>query len=165
MEAPALSPHEAVAWHGFLQAHAMVVRRLEAALLTRHNLPLNGMQVLARLVGSKGGEVRMSDLATAVALSPSGLTRLADRLEAEGLIKRQTSSADGRAVHVVITDQGRVRLEESHRTHTVELRRLFLDHFTAADLDQLGSLWRRLNLPSDPVFLSELAQQAEPAIG
>ena len=75
-----LTSAEQLAWRGFLRAHATVVRALEADLQTEHDLPLASYDVLVQLAEAPGHAMRMSELASSVLLSRSGLTRLVDRL-------------------------------------------------------------------------------------
>ncbi len=92
-----LHPHDAAArldelelgaWRGFLRAHAALSRELDAELTAAHGLPLSTYEVLLFLADSPDGHMRMSDLADSVLLSRSGLTRLVDRLERDGLVQR-----------------------------------------------------------------------------
>jgi DNA-binding MarR family transcriptional regulator len=88
--------------------------------------------------------MRMRDLATSVILSRSGLTRLADRLEREGLIRRESCPSDARGAYAVLTPAGAQKLAAARATHLAGVRSLFLQHFTEAELDVLGDAWERL---------------------
>jgi DNA-binding MarR family transcriptional regulator len=99
--------------------------------------------VLLRL-DMDGGHLRMSELADMVFLSPSGVSRLVDRLVADGLLERRACDSDGRAVHAAITDQGRALLLQAEPTYTAALRRLFVGQFTQAEYAELGALLLRL---------------------
>ena len=89
-----LTTDELAAWRGFLQTHARLTRRLDEELRAAHDLPLTSYDVLVQLEGAPGREMRMSELADAVLLSRSGLTRLVDRLERQGLIERRECPDD-----------------------------------------------------------------------
>lgn len=91
-----------------------------------------------------GGHLRMSDLADTVLLSPSGASRLVDRLVADGLIERQPCGADGRAVHAAITPRGRELLSEAQPTYAAALRRLFVDRYSAEEYEVLAGLMLRV---------------------
>ncbi len=99
--------------------------------------------VLQQLVMS-GGHLRMSELADTVLLSPSGVSRLVDRLAAEGLLERRPCEADGRAVHAAITDRGRALLAEAASGFTIALRRLFVGRYTPEEYEQLAALLLRV---------------------
>nr|MCW2728789.1 transcriptional regulator, MarR family [Aeromicrobium sp.] len=83
-----LTETELGAWRSFLRAHAQITRKLEADLVAEHELPLPSYDVLLQLAESPGRRLRMTELADRVLLSRSGLTRLVDRLEREGLVER-----------------------------------------------------------------------------
>src|SRR3954453_22836173 len=83
-----LSPIEQRAWRGLVRAHACLVKRLDAQLEAEHGLALTSFEVLILLDGTEGGKLRMHDIAASVMLSRSGLTRLVDRLQRDGLVNR-----------------------------------------------------------------------------
>ena len=105
------------AWRTFLRAHATVTRRLEADLLAAHGLPLASYDVLVQLVEAPGRRLRMTELADRVLLSRSGLTRLVDRLEREGVVRREPCVEDGRGMFAVLSDAGYDRLRACSGTH------------------------------------------------
>jgi DNA-binding MarR family transcriptional regulator len=88
--------------------------------------------------------MRMRDLAASVILSRSGLTRLADRLEREGLIRRESCDDDARGAYAVLTPAGAEKLAVARTTHLAGVRSLFLQHFSEAELDALGDAWERV---------------------
>jgi DNA-binding MarR family transcriptional regulator len=138
-----LKEAETQAWVGLLHAHATLTRQLDAELIAAHGLSISGFEVLWRVAAAPDGHLRMTDLAELVLLSPSGLSRLVDRLEAEGMIERVACPTDGRAINATITEVGRRRLEESQATHFEGIRRRFLAHFDEAEIDQLAVFWTR----------------------
>ena len=138
-----LNEAETQAWVGLLHAHSTLVKQLDAELLAAHGVSLSGFEVLWRLATASEGRLRMTDLAELVMLSPSGLSRLVDRLEAEKMIERVACPTDGRAINATITEAGRKKLEESRPTHSEGVRRSFLAHFDPAEIDQLAVFWTR----------------------
>ena len=150
MAAPANSPagvltdEEAAAWVGFLRSHATLVRELDASLTEAHGLPLSSYEVLLRLSREPEGRQRMSDLADSVWLSRSGITRLIDRLERDGLVERSACASDARGSFAVITATGRAKLEEARTTHVADVRERFLSRFDAVEQAQLADFWSRL---------------------
>jgi DNA-binding MarR family transcriptional regulator len=138
-----VSEEELTCWFNFLNAHTDLTRRLDARLETAHRISLAEHTVLQQLVLG-GGHLRMSALADTVLLSPSGVSRLVDRLVAEGLIERKPCEADGRAVHATITDGGRALLAEAEPTYTAVLRSLFVDKYTAEEYAHLAALLLRV---------------------
>jgi DNA-binding MarR family transcriptional regulator len=141
--AAALSAAELTCWFNFLTAHTDLTRRLDAALHGAHRVSLAEHTVLQQLVLG-GGHLRMSALADTVLLSPSGVSRLVDRLVAGGLIERQPCEADARAVHAAITDRGRALLAEAEPTYGAALRRLFVGQYSAEEYGRLADLLLRV---------------------
>lgn len=91
-----------------------------------------------------GGHLRMSELADTVLLSPSGVSRLVDRLVADDLLERRPCGADGRAVYAAITDRGRALLAEAEPTYAAALRHLFVGKYTSEEYEQLAALLLRV---------------------
>ena len=139
-----LDERELRAWRGMLRAHAALTKALDADLEAAHGLPLSSYEVLLYLNDAEGGRMRMRDLATSVILSRSGLTRLADRLEREGLIRRESCPSDARGAYAVLTPAGVEKLALARATHLAGVRSLFLQHFSEDELDRLGDAWERL---------------------
>jgi DNA-binding MarR family transcriptional regulator len=127
-----------------LRAHAELTRTLDAELARDHDLPLTSYEVLLYLADSPGGRMRMSELADSVLLSRSGLTRLVDRLERQGLLTRERCESDARGYFAQITPEGRRAFDAARRTHLDGVRRLFLDRFSRGELRTLGDLWEKL---------------------
>jgi DNA-binding MarR family transcriptional regulator len=132
------------AWRGLLRVHASLVRALDAELDAEHGVPITSYEVLIHLADSPEGRMRMRDLADAALLSRSGLTRLVDRLERDGLIERAACSSDARGAFAVITAAGRDLLARARPAHRGGVRRRFLDHFDEDELVRLASYWERV---------------------
>ena len=133
------------AWRTFLRAHATVVRRLEAELLNEHGLPLATYDVLVQLSEAPGRALRMTELADRVLLSRSGLTRLADRLERDGLLRRRACPSDARGTLAELTQAGLDRLREAWPTHARGVAEHFSDRFDDAELATLATLLGKLD--------------------
>jgi DNA-binding MarR family transcriptional regulator len=127
-----------------LRAHAELTRALDAQLTREHDLPLSSYEVLLFLADAPDGRMRMSELAESVLLSRSGLTRLVDRLERDGLLKRERCESDARGLFAEITPEGRELFDAARRTHLDGVRALFLDRFSRDELRTLGGLWQKL---------------------
>src|ERR1700761_2041596 len=110
----ALTIGELRAWRGLLRAHGCLAKRLDAELERAHGLPMTSYQVLDHLQEAQGGRMRMCDLAEQAQLSRSGLTRMVDRLEREGLLERCSCDHDARGSYACLTVSGRERVEEAH---------------------------------------------------
>ena len=139
-----LDERELRAWRGMLRAHAALTKALDADLDSAHGLPLSSYEVLLYLDDAPDRRMRMRDLAASVILSRSGLTRLADRLEREGLIRRESCPSDARGAYAVLTPAGAEMLAIARTTHLAGVRSLFLQHFSGDELDVLGDAWDRV---------------------
>ena len=139
-----LSREELAAWRGFLRVHSSLFHQLDAELSAADDLPLSSYEVLLLLEDAPQRRLRMSDLSRSVLLSPSGVTRLVDRLEREGLVTRERCADDGRGYNAVLTEAGGARLQRARATHLAGVRRLFLDKLGDADLLQLAEYWEKL---------------------
>jgi DNA-binding MarR family transcriptional regulator len=140
-----LDKEELSAWRGMLRAHAGLTRELDAELTREHDLPLSSYEVLLFLADAEDGRMRMSELADSVLLSRSGLTRLVDRLERQGLLKRERCESDARGLFAEITPEGRRVFDAARQTHLDGVRKLFLSRFSRAELRALGALWQKLD--------------------
>jgi DNA-binding MarR family transcriptional regulator len=134
-----LSDAELRAWQAFLHAHHQVVRRLDAELRAEHDLPLNGYDVLLRLARAPRRSLRMTDLAERVMMSPSGLTRVVDRLVEARLVRRERSSGDARVMLASLTDEGRRVVRRAARTHLRGIREHFTGQLTGAQLREVAA--------------------------
>ncbi|CAB4919415.1 unannotated protein [freshwater metagenome] len=139
-----LSARELRAWRGMLRAHAALTKALDADLEAQHGIPLTSYEVLLLLADAPDHRMRMSDLADAVLLSRSGLTRLVDRMARDGLLERETCDSDARGAYARITPAGLTLLAAARRTHLAGVRARFLDHVAADEQDLLGSCWERV---------------------
>jgi DNA-binding MarR family transcriptional regulator len=139
-----LDEEELAAWRGMLRAHAELVRELDAELAREHDMPLSSYEVLLFLNDSSEGRMRMSELADSVLLSRSGLTRLVDRLERQGLLRRERCESDARGFFAEITPEGRRAFAVARKTHLDGVRRLFLSRFSRDELRTLGGMWQKL---------------------
>lgn len=108
--ADAPTPEQITAWRLVFETQARVVERVEAALAERGLPPLAWYDVLWALREAPERRLRQSELANAVVMSRSGLSRLVDRIEAAGLLRREACPSDRRGTDVVLTNEGRAML-------------------------------------------------------
>jgi DNA-binding MarR family transcriptional regulator len=139
-----LGPAELAAWRGMLRAHASLFHEMDAELTAAHGLALRSYEVLLHLEDAPRHRLRMSDLSHSVLLSASGVSRLVDRLERDGLVHRERCSEDGRGYWTVLTTNGEGKFRKARATHLAGVRRLFLRHFAADDLTRLADYWERV---------------------
>jgi DNA-binding MarR family transcriptional regulator len=132
------------AWRSYLQSHASIVRMLDAELVAEHGMTTRDYEVLLYLAQADGKQLAMSALAERTMLTRSGITRLVDGLVEAGWIERVACPNDARVSYAQLTDDGHAKLREAGCSHVTSIHRLFLEHFTLQEIDQLASLLRRL---------------------
>lgn len=127
-ERPAgLDADRLAAWRAFLEIHARITDVLAQELKAAHDLPLTWYDVLVQLSEAPDGQLRMQELADAVLLSKSGLTRLVDRMEQEGYVERVACDDDRRGTYAQLTASGRATLERCAPAHISGVARHFGD--------------------------------------
>ena len=139
-----LSEEYLVAWRTFLKAHATIIDRIERDLLAAHRPSLSTYDVLIELYEAPQHRLRMHELAERVVLSRSGLTRLVDRLEAEGLLTRDRSAADRRGAYAVITDRGIAALHQTWPIYAKGIAEYFAQWLTLEEAQLLESAFTRI---------------------
>lgn len=106
-----ISEEQLRTWRAFLNAHSTMLRRISRDLEEADLPPLTWYDVLAALRDAPDGQLRQVEIAERVLLSHSGLSRLIDRIEKQGLVDRRVCTSDRRAFFVALTDEGRAMLE------------------------------------------------------
>lgn len=127
------------AWRAFLGSYAIVRDHLERELEGARGMPLSWYEVLVRLSAAPGGSIRMQQLARGVFLSKSGLTQVATRMEAAGLIKREPCPSDRRGINAVITPEGIRAARRATVVHLGGIQSHFASHLDDAELEALAA--------------------------
>jgi DNA-binding MarR family transcriptional regulator len=122
-----LSVEERVLWRRFVETHAAIVRRLDEGLRVQSGLTLSSYEVLFELVRAPGNRLRMAELAERLLFTRSGVTRLVDRLERDGLVERNECPDDGRGVYAILTAKGFATFESAVRPFVDGIRQMFFD--------------------------------------
>lgn len=143
-----LRDEELTAWREFLRAHARLTRRMETDLVREQRLSLAAYDVLVQLAEAPQHRLRMTDLADALLLSRSGVTRLVGRLEQIGLVARCRAAGDGRGVVAELTDRGLDRLRTASATHVGGVSRHFAGQLDPVQLALLREICTTLAGPS-----------------
>ncbi len=143
-----LNDQEMAAWRAFLRAQVTVLGALERELESERGLPIAFYDVLVVLSEADGGRLRMSELAKRVVLSRSGVTRLVDRMEREGLVQREQCPADRRGYETVITAEGREVLRKAWPVHARGVAEHFARHLSKEEADVIADALGRMS-PSD----------------
>jgi DNA-binding MarR family transcriptional regulator len=130
-------------WRAFLTAHARVTRRISREL-TAEGLPdLGWYDLLWALRRSPGARLRVNELARAVVLSPTAMSRFVDRAVGAGVVAREPDPDDRRAQLVVLTDEGRALLRRMWPVYRRGIEAHFAAHLDA-DPRELTAMLRRI---------------------
>lgn len=132
------------AWPVFLRSSGLLIDILDRELRAATGLQLTWFDVLAQLSKTSDGRMPMKQLAENILLSKSGITRLVDRMETAGLIRRDSCATDGRVVYAAITPAGRKLF---HRAAPIAFRGVeehFARHITPAEAQALVSILSKI---------------------
>jgi DNA-binding MarR family transcriptional regulator len=152
---------EMSAWHSMLRAYASVLRRLESELATEQGLSLPSYEVLVALSEAPERSLRMTELSSAALLSPSGVTRLVDKLQREGMVRRRRCAADARVIYCELTEAGLARLVQAYPTHLRGVRQHLVDKLSREDLQGIVTSMGKLE---DPEACTEPAVPSAEAV-
>jgi DNA-binding MarR family transcriptional regulator len=150
MASTRLSELELRAWQSLLHAHHDVVRTLDADLQEQHSISFSEYDVLLRLARAPERVLTMGELAERTMLSPSGTTRLVDRLVARELIRRRPGPDDGRVMMATLTPAGVTLVRAAARTHLRGIREHFTGRLTDGQLEQVVSALETISGPHVP---------------
>lgn len=143
------------AWLRFLRAHAAVTRQLSARLEAQHGLTMNDYDVLVQLYWAPERAMRRVDIARAVLLTASGITRLLDGLERSGWVEKRACSTDARVSYAALTEAGVTKFESARDSHIADIEELFASNFTDEERDTLAELLTRLPLAETSAACTE----------
>lgn len=145
-----LTETELRAWQALLHAHHDLVQRLDLELREEHGITFAEYDVLLRLARVSGAALRMTDLAERAMLSPSGVTRLVDRLMVRGFVRREADQDDARATLATLTDEGKRRVRLAARTHLRGIRQHFTGRLSERQLRQVAEALEIITGPHRP---------------
>jgi DNA-binding MarR family transcriptional regulator len=128
-----LQDEDVATWRAFLEAHAALLRAVERDLAHAGLPPAGWYDVLLPLYEADGRRLRMAELAERVLISRTGLTRLVDRVEAAGLLRREPVPGDRRGTYVVLTAAGRGMLRRMWKVYARTIQEQFVP--------QVGNDW------------------------
>lgn len=124
-----INDEQLAAWRAFLRAHSSMLRRIGSDLEEAGLPPLSWYDVLAALRDAPEQNLRQVELAERVLLSTSGLSRLVDRIERAGLVRRAACPVDRRSFHVQLTPEGAEMLERMWPVYARGIAEDFLPAF------------------------------------
>jgi DNA-binding MarR family transcriptional regulator len=127
-----------------LRGHASARRTLSVQLHAEHDLTINDFEALLLLARADDNHMRRVDLAEALQLTASGVTRLLDKLEEQKFVEKKSCSSDARVTYAALTKAGRRKLDEASDSHIAGVDALFKERFTEEELATLVELLGRL---------------------
>ena len=141
---PGLNAEQLGAYFALMEVSSLLQYAVDEHLRAEGDLSYVQFQILARLVDSPEGRLRMTDLADGVVYSRSGLTYQAGLLDKRGLITRSPSPDDERSVMVTVTDAGRELVARVLPEHAGRVRQLLFDPMSGEDLTALSAILGRV---------------------
>ncbi|MEK6753815.1 MAG: MarR family transcriptional regulator [Chloroflexota bacterium] len=132
------------AWGGFLGTYSRINRLIEEDLQNHSHITHVEFEILLRLSWEEGHRLRIQDLAAQSILTRSGVSRVVERLEKAGLVKREGASEDRRGAYAVLTEDGVARFQAAAQAHIAFVRQNFLSLFNDEELKQMSGFWKRL---------------------
>ena len=132
------------AWGQLVRAQATAKRELAAELHELHGLTMTGYEALFVLSRAEGQRLKRVELAERLVLTPSGVTRLLDGLEAEELVEKVACETDRRISYAQLTAAGAAKLEQASCGHNRSILSLFEERFSPDEIEALAELLARL---------------------
>jgi DNA-binding MarR family transcriptional regulator len=155
------SPERLHAWRLFFESALALLDVLDTELQQAVGIPQRWYDVLIHLEESPEG-IRMNELAERILYSKSGFTRVVDRMEAEGLVRRVRPAHDRRSILVVLTEAGTKKLDQARRHHRVGIDRHFSQHVTDADVKVLTRVFEKISAHVRPLRPGRVGDSEEP---
>src|SRR3954451_6728621 len=138
------------AWRLFFEGALALLDVLDSELEREAGIPLRWYDVLVQLEESPEG-IPMNALAERILYSKSGFTRVVDRMEEAGLVRRVRPQHDRRSILVVPTDKGGKTMENARRQHRDGIERHFAGHLTDADVRALTRALEKVSAHTRPL--------------
>lgn len=149
-----LGPHEDRAWRAYVHAHHRLAVRLNQLQLQDSGLTSADYQILAALSEHPTGRMPARELCAQVQWEKSRLSHQVRHLQEQGLVGREPNPADGRSSMICLRPAGRRAIEDAAPQHVQNVRRLFIDLLTPAELDMLAAVNERVlrHLAEEPLI-------------
>jgi DNA-binding MarR family transcriptional regulator len=144
------SPERLRAWRLYFESALALIDVLDAELERDAGITLRWYDALVHLEETPEG-LRMNELAERILYSKSGFTRVVDRLEEAGLVRRVRPGNDRRSILVVLTDEGRTTMDRARRHHRHAIEQHFSSHLTDTDVKSLARALEKLSTHARPL--------------
>ena len=138
------------AWRLYFESALAVTDVLDAELERDAGIPMRWYDALVQLEEAPDG-LRMNELAERILYSKSGFTRVVDRMEDAGLVRRVRPDNDRRSILVVLTDKGRTTMEQARRHHRHAIEQHFSQHLSDTDIKALTRALEKISAHARPL--------------
>ena len=139
------TPERLATWRLFFESSWALLDVLDRELQAECSMPLRWYDVLVHLEEAPGTRLRMGELGNQILSSKSGLTRVVDRLEEAGFVRRERADGDRRVIEVVPTDAGMGALAAARPIHRRGIQEYFARHLDDPDVAALGSALKKVH--------------------
>jgi DNA-binding MarR family transcriptional regulator len=144
------SPERLRAWRLYFESALALVDVLDDELKRDAGIPLRWYDALVHLEETPDG-LRMNELAERILYSKSSFTRVVDRMEEAGLVRRVRPENDRRSILVVLTDEGRNKMEQARRHHRHAIEEHFSRHLADTDIKALARAFQKVSTHARPL--------------
>jgi DNA-binding MarR family transcriptional regulator len=152
---PRTDDDEIVTWWGLvIEGYLATQSRIMGEIAQRFGLAPAPFDILLRLVRSPDNRMPMTRLAREAALTSGGFTKVADRMVAADLIRREPCETDRRVTYAVLTEHGREVAERARAACADILRRTVLEPLGADRAELLADTMRTLRAAHDTVHVN-----------
>jgi len=135
------------AWARFIRVEQLLLDKVESDLKAADLPPLVWYDVLLELVRTEEGRLRHKDLHRHMLLAKHNLSRLIDRMEAKGLVSRQSVDDDARGAFIAVSDRGRQMQRRMWPVYARAIQHYFARHLDESDVERLGAILAKLQAP------------------
>jgi DNA-binding MarR family transcriptional regulator len=144
------TPERLRAWRLYFESALALTDVLDAELQRDAGISTSWYDALIHLEGAPEG-MRMNELAEQILYSKSGLTRVVDKMEAAGLVRRVRPENDRRSIFISLTDMGRETMEQARRHHRRGIEQHFSRHLADSDIEALIHAFEKVSTHARPL--------------
>ena len=144
------TPERLRCWRLFFESSLALIDMLDSELQEAVGIPQRWYDVLVQLEEAPDG-LPMNELAERILYSKSGFTRVVDRMEEAGLVRRVRPEHDRRSILVLLTEEGTKTMERARLHHRDGIDRHFSRHLTDAEVRALTKALEKVSRHARPL--------------
>ena len=134
----------AESWERSLTAVSLLLRKFDLSMQAEAEISIIWYDVLLHLNLAEGKKMRMQALAESLILTRSGVTRLVDRIEKAGLVRREAAAEDRRGYYAILTDEGLTALNRAQKRHRKDIKEFYGSHLSEKERQSLYVLMSKV---------------------